>query len=237
MITSEARIEANRKNAAHSTGPRTDEGKERSRQNSYKHGMTGAGIVLSETDAAEVARRSITFADELGALGDVGHALARLAALNSVRAERGADQQTAALTQRLRQVEADFVAPEGVDEATEAKLRNEAVRIATLDTSKEGILARKYEVAAERGFYKAIKLLRQMEREGEALLKAEENERVDAMMASILSRKNEFQKMDDDFDALCDRMDMPMRTRPANFPQTPAMEGQVDIPMTIGRSR
>jgi hypothetical protein len=237
MITSEARIEANRKNAAHSTGPKTDEGKERSRQNSYKHGMTGAGIVLSETDAAEVARRSITFADELGALGDVGNALARLAALNSVRAERGADQQTASLTQRLRQVETDFVAPEGVDEPTEAKLRDEAMRVATLDTSKEGILARKYEVAAERGFYKAIKLLRQMEREGEALLKAADNERVDTMMASILSRKNDYQKMDNDFDALCDRMDMPMPTRPANSPQAPAMVNGVDIPMTIGRPR
>jgi len=37
--TSARKVEANRKNAQHSTGPRTDEGKARSSQNSIKHGI------------------------------------------------------------------------------------------------------------------------------------------------------------------------------------------------------
>jgi hypothetical protein len=37
--TSPHRIEANRRNAQHSTGPKTDEGKARSSQNSIKHGI------------------------------------------------------------------------------------------------------------------------------------------------------------------------------------------------------
>ncbi len=57
MPASEAQIRANRENAARSTGPKTDEGKERSRANALKHGLTGGGIVLPEADAAEVEAR------------------------------------------------------------------------------------------------------------------------------------------------------------------------------------
>jgi hypothetical protein len=218
MQTSEARIQADR-------------------QNSLKHGLTGAGVVLPEADAAEVARRTFTYAEELGAFGDVGQALARFAALNAVRAERAADQQTASLTQRVRQVEANFVPPEGVDDEEAARLRDEAVRIAMLDPSQEAVLARKYEVAAERGFFRALKLLRQMEREADVLLKADETDRVDAMMASFLKTQKAAQNMDDEMDALYPELALPMPTRPTNFAQVPPMRGPVDVPMTIGRPR
>ncbi len=56
MPASEARILANQRNAQRSTGPKTPEGKEQSRRNALKHGLTGAGVVLPERDAAEVER-------------------------------------------------------------------------------------------------------------------------------------------------------------------------------------
>src|SRR4051794_17080161 len=117
MPVSEAQLAANRANALRSSGPKSAEGREKSRANSLKHGLTGAGVVLPEADAAEVERRAAAFAAETNASGEIGHALARRAALNSVRMERGADQQTAALSERVRRAEADFVAPEGVDAA------------------------------------------------------------------------------------------------------------------------
>jgi hypothetical protein len=237
MPTSEARVQANKANAAKSTGPKTVAGKEQSRQNSLKHGLTGAGVVLPEADAAEVARRTTEFADDLMVIDEIGLALARRAALNSVRMERAADQQTVALTHRIRQVEADFVAPEGADEAEAAKLLDEAVRVAMFDSSKEATLARRYEASAERGFFKAIKELRQMERQAQAILKAEEKARVNAMVGSILSRQKADRELDEEMDARYPELAMPMPRAAANFAHLPTTVGVVDVPITIGRSR
>ena len=49
---SEAQLQANRNNAKHSTGPRTEAGKSRSRLNATRHGLTGQFFVLTEEDRA-----------------------------------------------------------------------------------------------------------------------------------------------------------------------------------------
>jgi hypothetical protein len=46
-------LEANRANAKRSTGPRTEEGKARSRANSWKHGLTGSRLVIGGEEASE----------------------------------------------------------------------------------------------------------------------------------------------------------------------------------------
>ncbi len=56
MIVSEARRAANRRNALHSTGPRTAEGKEQSRANALKHGLCAAVVVAEDPEA--VRRRA-----------------------------------------------------------------------------------------------------------------------------------------------------------------------------------
>src|SRR4051812_31580861 len=48
---------ANRLNAQKSTGPKTAEGKARSRQNALKHGLAGAGIVTHAEDQAPLRER------------------------------------------------------------------------------------------------------------------------------------------------------------------------------------
>ena len=45
-MTTDARTEANRKNAQRSTGPKTPEGKARSSKNALKHGLTSEELIL-----------------------------------------------------------------------------------------------------------------------------------------------------------------------------------------------
>jgi hypothetical protein len=236
MSTSQARILANQANAQRSTGPRTPEGKERSRANAFKHGLTGAGIVLPNEDAAEVDRRFAAFEAELKPSGEVGRALVRRAAILSVRMDRGVSQETAALSERVRQAGADFVAPEGLDEAAIDRLRAEAGARAMFDPSREATLARKYEAAAERGFFRALKELRELEKQAVADQPAMDEETFQKTLGSYLS----FAKEDAEFDAMC-REESPMpptrassRFEPANFPPT---GGGIDVPFSIGLSR
>lgn len=52
-MTSQKQIDANRRNALLSTGPQTENGKQRSRGNSYRHGLTAETVIVGVEDAAE----------------------------------------------------------------------------------------------------------------------------------------------------------------------------------------
>ncbi len=107
MKVSAARLEANRRNAAKSTGPRTAEGKLASRGNALTHGMT-ATVVMIDGDDAEVARRSEALEAELCPSSELGQLLVRRVALLSVRMERCASHESAALSARVRHAFDDF---------------------------------------------------------------------------------------------------------------------------------
>jgi hypothetical protein len=55
---------ANRRNSRHSTGPRTDSGKQRSSQNALRHGLTAASAVLPSEDQAAYDAHRRGFFDE-----------------------------------------------------------------------------------------------------------------------------------------------------------------------------
>ncbi len=100
--TSEARMIANRKNALRSSGPKTAEGKERSRRNGLKHGLTGAGVVLAEDDRTEVDRRERDLQRELAPTSTLGSILVGQMAMLSVRMEQGARREAASTATRVR---------------------------------------------------------------------------------------------------------------------------------------
>src|SRR3954464_4089553 len=52
-MTSFKQIEANRRNARHSTGPITEDGKQRSRQNAVRHGLTAEAVISALEDAED----------------------------------------------------------------------------------------------------------------------------------------------------------------------------------------
>src|SRR3954453_7001697 len=63
MIVSEARLAANRRNALRSTGPKPEEGKQKSRANALKHGLC-ASVVVAE-DLKTVQQRASDWFDAL----------------------------------------------------------------------------------------------------------------------------------------------------------------------------
>src|SRR5271170_7892913 len=58
MTVSAAKLEANRRNAAKSCGPTSEEGKNRSKLNAVKHGMRAATLVLLDEDAQALDGRT-----------------------------------------------------------------------------------------------------------------------------------------------------------------------------------
>jgi hypothetical protein len=109
MPASEAQIAANRRNSLLSTGPKTDEGKARSRRNSLKHGLTGDGVALPDEDAAEVASRFQALEAELLPTGVSSRLLLRRFAYLSVRLERCERIDTAVYSKRIRHADEDFL--------------------------------------------------------------------------------------------------------------------------------
>src|SRR5579864_2492268 len=87
-MLSEKRLAANRQNAQRSTGPLTEAGKSISRQNSLKHGLTGAGVVLTDDDAAEVEAKRQSFSELIAPANELEAVLVERMALASVRMNR-----------------------------------------------------------------------------------------------------------------------------------------------------
>jgi hypothetical protein len=102
MSVSSARLLANRRNSLLSTGPKTSEGKAQSRQNSYKHGLTGAGVVVPPELVPEVTRRFEKLQEELRPSGEAGRIFLRRFAYLSVRLEKCEEFDTSATASRVR---------------------------------------------------------------------------------------------------------------------------------------
>jgi hypothetical protein len=86
MIVSEARIAANRRNALRSTGPKTEEGKQRSRANALKHGLC-ASVVVAE-DLKLVQQRASDWFDALKPQNEFQSWLVDEVAIISLRIDR-----------------------------------------------------------------------------------------------------------------------------------------------------
>ncbi len=108
MPTSEARILANQRNAVLSTGPLSTIGKQNSRKNALKHGLSGSGVVIADEDFAEVERRNGALQDEMGPQSELGSLLVLEIAVVSVRMQRATRQEFAASAERDRHAAENF---------------------------------------------------------------------------------------------------------------------------------
>ncbi|MBX6316296.1 MAG: hypothetical protein IRY99_25800, partial [Isosphaeraceae bacterium] len=88
MAVSEAKCAANRRNALHSTGPTSPEGKRKARANAVKHGLAGAGICLPEDLEAERQKKVAAYTADLGPRTEFERDLVACLATAAVRLAR-----------------------------------------------------------------------------------------------------------------------------------------------------
>src|SRR3982750_4131324 len=103
-MTSEARIAANRRNAQHSTGPRTAEGKAKSRYNAVKHGLRSRSddLVLPHEDPAELEAKIGRWVEQLAPRNEPERDLVEQAARLSWMLRRAQRHEAALLSRRVR---------------------------------------------------------------------------------------------------------------------------------------
>ena len=141
MAPSLFQMAANRANSQLSTGPRTPEGKERSRQNSYKHGFKALLIPCIEDSAAVEASRD-RWLDCFPGDDEVTRTLADMAFRCKRRLESVADSDDAAVALRVEKAaEAYYVdLRAGIDDAWEAFRQDPSVGVEPMKQSESGLL-------------------------------------------------------------------------------------------------
>ncbi|WZO98855.1 hypothetical protein EP7_000446 [Isosphaeraceae bacterium EP7] len=88
LEVSQRRIDANRRNAMRSTGPRTEAGKAQSRRNSLIHGLAGDSIVVPEHEAQAARERAEQWNSSLRPMNAFEVGLVETIAIESVRIDR-----------------------------------------------------------------------------------------------------------------------------------------------------
>ena len=227
-----ATISANRPNSLPSASPMTAAARVPAAKSSSQHGLTGEGVALPNEPAAEVERRFAAYREELKPAGELGETLVRRAALLSIRLDRCVSYETASLRRRIRQAEADFVAPAGVDAATLEQLKAEARALAMFDPTPEGNLARRHEAATERSFHRALKELHRLERSARMASARSSEAVVEQTLASFLQWQKDDDAMDARFPELNPKNPLSPTKRFESVDLSP-----VDVPFTIGRRR
>jgi hypothetical protein len=87
-MISDQQLEANRSNALLSTGPKTEEGRKRSRTNALRHGLTGQVTTMNEEDRAAHDKFSDALIENLAPEGAMEIQLAQRVATDSWRLNR-----------------------------------------------------------------------------------------------------------------------------------------------------
>jgi hypothetical protein len=103
-VISQKQLDANRRNALKSTGPRTPQGKAAVRLNALKHGLHAQELVISPEEQAEYDRNLDAFLDDLHPDVPAGTALVRQIAETSWRIALLRAYETQLLNEYLRKL-------------------------------------------------------------------------------------------------------------------------------------
>jgi hypothetical protein len=109
-MTSNEQVEANRRNAQHSTGPKTEEGKAASAMNALKHGLTATTPVLPTEDPDDRARFRDRLLDDLAPVGALEERLAEEVLDLSWRLRRATNLELGVLARGVASADERFYA-------------------------------------------------------------------------------------------------------------------------------
>src|SRR4051794_9717875 len=110
-MTSEAQHAANQRNAQRSSGPKSEAGKAKSRQNAIKHGLTAKVIdILPGESETDYDRRIDTFIADQAVLTASSMVLIKRIVSADWKLDRLDQAQTSAITENMRHAEIDMIA-------------------------------------------------------------------------------------------------------------------------------
>ena len=101
-MTAAQRAKINRENASHSTGPNTDEGKEVSRRNSMKHGLTAEVLTLPGENSEEIQEQADAWIEALQPASHDEDILVEHIALGALKLKRIAKAETEIIAEQVR---------------------------------------------------------------------------------------------------------------------------------------
>ncbi len=139
-MTTPRQIEANRLNAAKSTGPKTDAGKARSRANALSHGLAGSGAAVAEAFAeVAAARRDAWHAEIRPATDEAAWSLDHAIAITT-RLDRCDDAHNALVAQGIARARLAWDIDRRLDAVTlaEGLPRRPALVLAGLEATRHG---------------------------------------------------------------------------------------------------
>jgi hypothetical protein len=143
--------EANRRNAQLSSGPKSQEGKEKVRLNAVKHGLRAEVIeVLPHEDRAEFARRLDAWFDEYDPRSEIEIHRVRRAAVLTWKIERADRHEIAQLSKSVVEAVKPCLNDSSVPYAQMDEVFVNAADLASFDASNAGERLRRYQFALQR---------------------------------------------------------------------------------------
>jgi hypothetical protein len=154
-MATQKQIEANRRNAQKSTGPKTEQGKSKAKFNALKHGMTAEAAVLPHEDKISYEELRQATIESYQPANGAELMLVELVAVNYWRLLRARRVETAAFDLHIR-------AYKGRNGVSTAPSMDDDCGIATAFADPHNGLRNieRYQTAAERSYFRAVEALR-----------------------------------------------------------------------------
>jgi hypothetical protein len=174
---SKKQLEANRRNAKKSTGPRTKRGKRISSRNSIKHGLYSRDLIINspklKEDPREYTRLLNSLMEEFEPVDDYEEYYVRIIADTLWLSQRALRAETDSIHRRIEDFEKTF--PNKQKGKTNKEIQRQKlniIRTMLIPDSSAGVDTLRYELRCDRQLFRALKHLKniQSERLNEFLL-------------------------------------------------------------------